>query len=224
MHNLITFGSQHMGVSDIPTCKPADFTCQLMRRAARSGVYTAWAQHNLVQAQYFRDPGRMETYLEVNAFLPDVNGEVAAARNASYKENLQRLENLVLVIFAQDVTVVPKESAWFGSERVITEDDLSDGPAPALLPAESTNDQVPLFGAGAGAGAAAHGPKPPPHQPPAIIPMRLQPLYVNDWIGLRALDEAGKVHFDSCDAPHMHLPDECWVDLVKTYLGGAVAA
>ena len=47
---LITFGSQHMGVSDLPLCSRWDLFCQLARRyAARGGVYTEWAQHNLVQ-------------------------------------------------------------------------------------------------------------------------------------------------------------------------------
>ena len=50
MRNLITFGSQHMGVSDLPLCSRWDLFCQLARRyAARGGVYTEWAQHNLVQ-------------------------------------------------------------------------------------------------------------------------------------------------------------------------------
>ncbi|KAI0250121.1 hypothetical protein BJV78DRAFT_1221252 [Lactifluus subvellereus] len=32
IRNLITFGSQHMGISDIPPCKPYDLRCQLMRK------------------------------------------------------------------------------------------------------------------------------------------------------------------------------------------------
>ena len=80
MNNLITFGSQHMGVMDLPACPPTDLRCILARRAARAGVYRKWAQENLVQAQYFRDPARYATYLSANAFLTSINGEVAAAR------------------------------------------------------------------------------------------------------------------------------------------------
>lgn len=47
--NLITFGSQHMGISDLPGCKPTDFLCRAARSAAGAGVYTTWAQNNLVQ-------------------------------------------------------------------------------------------------------------------------------------------------------------------------------
>lgn len=49
VHNLITFGSQHMGISDIPLCRPYDFLCQIARRAAKGAVYGKWAQENLVQ-------------------------------------------------------------------------------------------------------------------------------------------------------------------------------
>ena len=36
-------------------------------------------------------------------------------RNTTYATNLASLVNLVLVLFANDKTVMPKESAWFGS-------------------------------------------------------------------------------------------------------------
>ena len=54
IHNLITFGSQHMGVSDIPKCHAYDLLCQAARRIARSAAYTEWAQTNLIQVRYLR--------------------------------------------------------------------------------------------------------------------------------------------------------------------------
>jgi len=115
VHNLITFGSQHMGISDIPPCKPWDLVCQAARHAAKSSVYSHWAQTNIVQAQYYRDPDRMEDYLAANRFLADINNEIPDTQNVTYAKNLAALNNLVLVLFSQDVTVVPKESSWFGS-------------------------------------------------------------------------------------------------------------
>lgn len=38
-----------MGVSDLPLCQPMDLLCQIARRAARAGVYSEWAQENLIQ-------------------------------------------------------------------------------------------------------------------------------------------------------------------------------
>jgi palmitoyl-protein thioesterase len=52
IRNLVTFGSQHMGISDIPPCKPYDLLCNFVRNAARAGVYTEWAQKNLVQVTH----------------------------------------------------------------------------------------------------------------------------------------------------------------------------
>jgi palmitoyl-protein thioesterase len=115
VHNLITFGSQHMGVSDIPPCRPWDLMCQAARRAARSSVYSHWAQTNIVQAQYYRDPDRIDSYFASNKFLADINNEIPDTHNATYAKNLSTLNKLVLVLFSKDVTVVPKESSWFGS-------------------------------------------------------------------------------------------------------------
>ena len=52
-----------------------------------------------------------------------------------------------------------------------------------------------------------------------IIPMRLQPLYTEDWIGLRRLDEQGDVVFETCPGEHMQLGD-CWEPLVRNFAGG----
>ncbi|KAG6866627.1 hypothetical protein C0991_000737 [Blastosporella zonata] len=189
IHNLITFGSQHMGISDIPICRPYDFLCQIARRATKSAVYGQWAQDNLIQAQYFRDPNNLETYLSANHFLTSINNEIPGSRNDSYARNLASLNKLILVLFTEDKTVVPKESAWFGSEA-----------PPANFHPE---EQQPLID-------------------PAtkeLIPMHLQPLYLEDWIGLRQLDERGGVVFDTCVGEHMQM-GECWEGLVKEFVGG----
>jgi len=202
VHNLITWGSQHFGVSDIPPCRPGDILCEFTRRAIKGGVYSNWAQNNLVQAQYFRDPTQMDTYLASNHFLTSINNEVDELRNETYAHNLASLETLVLILFTQDKTVVPKESSWFGSEAV-DEDEFGDDAFTGNL--YETADQVAV-------GALRMASK-------TIIPMRLQPLYVEDWIGLRELDERGGVVLESCEGEHMQMGD-CWEDVVKKYVGG----
>ena len=47
-------------------------------------------------------------------------------RNLTYAANLASLDNLVMALFDQDKTVVPKESAWFGSYAIPTDDDDDD--------------------------------------------------------------------------------------------------
>ncbi|EIM81182.1 alpha/beta-hydrolase [Stereum hirsutum FP-91666 SS1] len=224
IRNLITFGSQHMGISDIPACRPYDLLCQLARGAARGGVYTEWAQEHLVQAQYYRDPDQLPLYLTSNLFLTSINNEHAdpALRNATYAKQLAGLEKLVLVIFARDKTVVPKESAWFGSYAPLDEEDSSTSTASSrgrvanwekveeaisreLNVDEDEDERMKVM-----------------VEDRTIIPMRAQPLYTEDWIGLRELDERGAVDLLSCDGEHMQLAKECWEPIVKKYVGSAI--
>ncbi|KAF9423192.1 hypothetical protein BGZ94_008358 [Podila epigama] len=113
VHNLVTVGSQHGGVTDIPGCVNSDASCRLMRSIARSGVYSGYVRDHIVQAQYYKDPRNLETYLERNIFLPDINNE-HAIKNATYVKHLTSLNTLVMFMFTEDITVKPKETAWFG--------------------------------------------------------------------------------------------------------------
>lgn len=57
-------------------------------------------------------------------------------------------------------------------------------------------------------------------EPLPLVSMRDQPLYKEDWIGLKTLDERGAVVRMTCDGPHMHITEECWKPLVLQYVGG----
>ncbi|KAF8556342.1 palmitoyl-protein thioesterase [Imleria badia] len=199
VHNLITFGSQHMGISDLPLCSSFDLLCQVARRAAKAGVYSEWAQENLVQAQYFRDPAQLSLYMSSGSFLADINNEVLspAARKQAYAENFASLQHLILVLFAEDETAVPKESAWFGSEA----------------PPEQDMHYLDRFPEQVHLGQLA--------QEKTIVPMKLQPLYTEDWIGLRILDERGAVDLVTCPGRHMQLTG-CWESLAEKWIGGTL--
>jgi palmitoyl-protein thioesterase len=54
----------------------------------------------------------VEGYLETSGFLADVNNEREEKKEV-YKERIAQLEKLVMVVFAEDTTVIPKESGWF---------------------------------------------------------------------------------------------------------------
>ncbi|KII92487.1 hypothetical protein PLICRDRAFT_37259 [Plicaturopsis crispa FD-325 SS-3] len=233
IHNLIAFGSQHMGISDLPLCKRTDLACQLARRAVKSSVYGDYAQKHLIQAQYFRDPAQLPAYLASSRFLADINNERSDARNSTYAENIRALNALVLVLFQKDVTVVPKESSWFGSEAPPDDDDDASSLVPSHSssdtsgmdfsslastlsladPADSSvdqtrwtsTDQVPLSSPGS----------------KTIIPLRLQPLYTQDWLGLRSLDKRGGIVLGTCPGAHMELTG-CWDDFVKEWCGSTI--
>lgn len=123
-----------------------------------------------------------------NRFLASINNEVPDQRNQTYAANLASLSNLVLVLFTEDKTVVPKESAWFGSEPI----PAPDYSAQSRFTAWNGDDR---------------------------IPMRKQPLYLEDWIGLRKLDEKGGVTLKICKGEHMEM-NACWREIVAPYIGG----
>ncbi|CAE6370030.1 unnamed protein product [Rhizoctonia solani] len=186
VRSLLTFGSQHMGISDLPGCRAGDFLCWLARNTALRGMYTNYAQTHLIQAQYFRDPRNahdLQSYLTVNTFLADINAEIPDADENLYKKNLASLDALVLVLFSEDKTVVPKESGWFGSYKPVN-----------LSEPDAMDDEV-------------------------IVPIRQQPIYKDDRIGLRTLDQAGKIHFTTCEGAHMRISDDCWKPLVLEFCG-----
>ena len=60
-----------------------------------------------------QDPNNLKDYLAKNKFLADLNNE-HETKSPLLKTNLASLERLVLFRFADDFTVVPKDSAWFG--------------------------------------------------------------------------------------------------------------
>jgi palmitoyl-protein thioesterase len=197
----------------------------------------------------------LQAYYAAGSFLADINNEMEdpEARNGTYKENFTSLENLVMILFSRDRTVVPKESSWFGSEAPPPEDELNtklwyQRPASSQAPErESAVIVIPdarqsvLSEAQMGRSfealdgsysfakdtvqgeSAVNGQRWPGSEPPkTIIPMRLQPLYLEDWFGLRTLDERGGVHLETCEGEHMEVRRECWEPLVRKYVGQLV--
>ena len=77
--------------------------CKAMQLMLGRGAYLPLVQNHVVQAQYFKDPLRMEEYLKKSIFLPDVNNE-REAKSVQYKKNILSLDKLVLFRFSEDKT------------------------------------------------------------------------------------------------------------------------
>lgn len=182
VYNLITFGSQHMGISKTADCEPGDLLCLSVQSIIKFGVYSSWIQNSVVPAQYFRDSSQIEKYLDSSNFLADINNERPLSRNPTYAKNLASLNKLVLVLFTEDATVIPKESSWFGS----------------YAPPDNSVGLVA--------------------EEPVIIPLRQQPLYTEDWIGLKKLDSEDRIKFIACEGGHLHY-SECFASVIKEYAG-----
>lgn len=123
INNLITFGSPHMGVSDLPLCSnPKDWVCKRRNAILKSQVWLDRIQRSILPALYFRDPVQYDKYIFHSHFLADVNNELVDTFNGSYSENLVKINKLVLIKFNQDTTLVPKDSAWFADVDSVTGD------------------------------------------------------------------------------------------------------
>lgn len=133
VRNLVTFGSQHMGITDLPACQPFDALCHTVHGLVQGRVYSDYAQKSIVTAQYFRDTRTEEQfalYKERNKFLYDINNE-GPEKNATYKANLERLDKFVMVKFSEESTVVPVTSSWFAA---YPDPDRHEGRANATIP------------------------------------------------------------------------------------------
>ncbi|KAK7981561.1 alpha/beta-hydrolase [Apiospora saccharicola] len=112
VRSLVTFGSQHNGIVDYRACGPTDWLCKGAMALLHGNTFSSYVQGRLVPAQYFRDPADLDPYLEASNFLADINNE-RVLKNKTYAENLASLKNFVMYMFADDTTVMPKETAWF---------------------------------------------------------------------------------------------------------------
>jgi len=161
INNLITFGGQHMGVADIPDCVAINTTiCETVEELLAFGAYTSFVQDIVIQAQYFKDPMDYKTYLEKNIYIADINNE-RPQKNSTYKSNLIKLNNFVMIKWLNDTVVVPKDSEWFGY----------------YVPGSTSK----------------------------ILQLRDLPIYQEDWIGLKILDQRGSLKFLSLIGEHMQV-------------------
>jgi len=111
--NLISIGGQHQGVFGFPHCPGTNYKiCEWVRELLDYGAYISFVQRDLVQAEYWHDPLDEDTYLSSSLFLPDINNE-RKVKNSTYKENLVKLDNFVMVKFLLDTMVQPIESESF---------------------------------------------------------------------------------------------------------------
>jgi palmitoyl-protein thioesterase len=113
VRSLITFGSQHNGISAFKDCAPTDWICRMAMAVLKGDAWSSMVQSRLVPAQYYRNPDEYQQYLEHSNFLADINNE-REEKNEQYKKNIVKLENFVMYMFEEDTTVIPKETAWFG--------------------------------------------------------------------------------------------------------------
>jgi palmitoyl-protein thioesterase len=174
MQNLVSIGGQHQGVFGLPHCSGDTYLiCNYVRKLLTMGAYLGFIQNHIVQAEYWHDPLQEEEYRKYSVFLADINQERHI--NTSYKENLAKLKNLVLVKFENDTMVEPRESEWFGFYK--------------------------------------------PGQSSELFSLQESDLYKQDKLGLKTLDEQGRIHLLSVPGEHLQFSTDWFInDIVMKYL------
>ncbi|VDO09054.1 unnamed protein product [Rodentolepis nana] len=115
--SVISIGGPQQGIFGLPFCPNATSIplCQYLRDLLSKTAYNDLVQSSFVQAQYWHDPMNEKLYRAKSRFLAEINQENIV--NSTYRENLLKAKNLVLVRFMSDVTVIPGISEWFGFYR-----------------------------------------------------------------------------------------------------------
>lgn len=111
LKNLMTWGSQHSGIVQVPCSSDSSPLCQSSRFFVRNNAFSSFVQNRIVPAQYYRGFD-FDKYVQGSIFLADINNQ-KPVKNQSYKHNLQTLTSFVMIKFEEDVTVIPKESSHF---------------------------------------------------------------------------------------------------------------
>ncbi|XP_017246176.1 uncharacterized protein LOC108217797 [Daucus carota subsp. sativus] len=127
--NYIALAGPHAGVASPPLCNETQ-TCVLEANLIRLGVYTKFVQERLAPAGYIKIPTDIEGYMKGCVFLPRLNNEISGQKNSLFKKRFSRLQNLVLIKFEQDQTLIPRETSWFGH--------YEDGSWNKILPVQQT--------------------------------------------------------------------------------------
>ncbi|KAJ3681819.1 hypothetical protein LUZ60_014392 [Juncus effusus] len=171
--NFISLGGPHAGTASVPLCGTG-IICLLVDALIKLEIYSDYVQGHLAPAGYLKIPNEIDEYLKGCKFLPKLNNEKSSERNSTYKERFSSLENLVLIMFENDLVLIPKETAWFGY--------YPDGSFNQILSPNETT------------------------------------LYTEDWIGLKNLDEAGKVKYVSVKGGHLRISKSDMKTYIVPYL------
>ncbi|KFK24041.1 hypothetical protein AALP_AAs42697U000100 [Arabis alpina] len=171
--NYVSLGGPHAGIAAIPKCASGPI-CDIAEAMMKLEVYNDFVQDHIAPSGFVKIPGEMSKYLKHSKYLPKLNNERPDERNSTFKDRFASLHNLVLVMFEDDTTLIPKETSWFGYYP----DDGFD----ILLSTQQTK------------------------------------LYIEDWIGLKTLDDAGKVKYVSVSGDHLNIAYEDVVKYVVPYL------
>jgi uncharacterized alpha/beta hydrolase family protein len=115
VHNYISLGAPQRGINGIPSNIDTKYVWLNLCEAYVSNIlYMPIFQKCVSFAGYWNDSLRQEDYVNQCHFLPYLNNEKAHTFFNIFKENITKLQNLVLIKASQEDIVEPVESCHFG--------------------------------------------------------------------------------------------------------------
>ncbi len=195
VRNFMSICGINAGVGALPMCDPqlpaVGLLCKAVTEVLGALAYTTLSQGILFQADYFRDPARVNesAYLR-SSELAQWNNEGSV--NEAFKANWAKVAKFVWVKGTKDTVVWPREGEWWGA--------MSDLPGEEFKVVHTMKDTrwcaaVCLFSSSG-------------------IPFAVF-RYKEDLFGLRTADEAGKNFFESFDGQHIRMTEAelfSWLD------------
>ena len=137
--------------------------------------------------------------------------------NATYKENFIKVKRFIMIKAEKDTMVYPNEGEWWGH---FADGDLKTVPTGRRTPAQP----MPCCRRSLPSPSLFTRPlhSLPLRLPDAgivsqVVPMKETKWYKDDLFGLRTVDEAGKIFFNSTTGNHLQFTQEQLVGLVQQY-------
>ena len=248
-----------MGVAGLPGCEATDReVCARLDGLVALGAATAFVQQRLAQANYYRDPLRLEAYRAHNIYLPFLNHEEEEEKEEEDTEERRReSERLMAGAGLRKGAAVRSETD--GGEIVSSFSSFTSSFS-SSSPSSSPSSPATRSSSNTGTSSST-GPTTTAHSRPSyplslsatlealilvkaeadtevfpnesewfgyfadgsldtILPMRATSFYLDekDALGLRALDEAGKIFLESTLGDHLRFTDAFLLGLVDRYI------
>ena len=112
IRNLVTLGGPNMGVSAYPHYPREHLLGYFMTYIIDAFIYLDIAQRIIAPADYWYDPTHRDRYLKYSSFLARANNEVDFSQER--KDAWLDLNYCLFVKWANDTTIIPRESSWWG--------------------------------------------------------------------------------------------------------------
>ena len=153
--------------------------------------------------------------------------------NSTFHRHLTRMDRFVMIRFADENLIIPPATTWFGQGGAMEKDKDEDKEEDEHCRDQNNNNNIDSVVVNKNNNNNNNdnvgldddnddGSKNDNDNDNDnwSLPLTAWQGYKQDWLGLRTLDEEGKLTFETVAGEHMHFSDEAFGGLVRAYLSG----